>query len=340
MRRLLLLPVLALVGVMFVASPANAATVTTFTANGSADDITVTAGDDVTLAWTVATTGDPAGEITVTAAGSAAGDVDGWSGTVTSPTTLDLAPGAYEFAITATEVDVEGSDTSEPITVTVLPADEDLEEIEAPEITFPDPCTVVLPDVENVQYGVGFGQSGSALEAGEFDLGTAQFYNFGEVSTFVVNPAEGFTFPEGTQTAFPIEVSQDCFPQLIDYEAICQGVTFTNTTDETRLLQYGDITEESPDEEFELAAGQSRTVTSDRDLVFFLTALDEDVTYDQAGFIGVEQDCTPASAGATHPTVAPAAGSDSGSTAGLGALAALTLAGGAALGVRRLRRTA
>lgn len=210
--------------------------------------------------------------------------------------------------------------------------------LEGPEITFPEPCTVVLPEADNVQYGVGFGQSGDALEPGTYDL--ADFYNFGEETTFFVAPAEGFTFPDDAQTAFPIVVSQDCFPQLLDVEAICQGVTFTNTTGETLFVQYGDITEESPDDEFELAAGQSRTVTSDRDLVFYLSALDEDEGFDQARFVEVEQDCTPASAGATHPTVAPAAGSDGGSAAGIGALAALTLAGGAALGARRLRRTA
>lgn len=329
MRRLLLLPVLSLVGVMFVASPASAATVEL-----TVDETTVTAGETVTLSWNVTLEGDDSA--TLTASSDPATSFDGPLEALAGTEDVTLTePGEYTFTLTAAE---EGFDTdTDSVTVIVEAADEDLTEIPVPEITFPDPCTIVLPDVENVEYGVGFGQSGSSLEAGEYDL--ADFYNFGAETTFGVNPAEGFTFPEGAETTFPIVVSQDCFPQLVETEAICQGVTFTNTTDGTLIVQYGDIAEETPDEEFELAAGQARTVSTDRDLVFFLSAVDiED--FDQAGFVEVEQDCTPASAGAAFPTVAPAAGSDGGSAAGLGALVALTLAGGAALGARRLRRTA
>ncbi len=337
MRRLLLLPVLSLVGVMFVASPASAATV-----DLTVDETTITAGDSVTLGWDVTVAFGSTATVTASSTVPAGAPPTTFTGPrdVESPeggesVTLST-PGVYTFTLTAQEpeVEIDGTDT---VTVEVLPADEDLTEIPVPEITFPDPCTIVLPDVENVEYGVGFGQSGSSLEAGEYDL--ADFYNFGAESTFGVNPAEGFTFPEGAETTFPIVVSQDCFPQLVETEAICQGVTFTNTTDGTLIVQYGDIAEETPDEEFELAAGQARTVSTERDLVFFLSAVDiED--FDQAGFVEVEQDCTPASAGAAFPTVAPAAGSDGGSAAGLGALVAMTLAGGAALGARRLRRTA
>ena len=329
MRRLLLLPVLSLVGVMFVASPASAATVEL-----TVDETTITAGETVTVSWDVALEGDDSA--TLTASSDPATSFDGPLEPLAGSQDVTLTePGVYTFSLLAEEDGFD--DGTDSVTVTVEAADEDLTEIPVPEITFPDPCTIVLPDVENVEYGVGFGQSGSSLEAGEYDL--ADFYNFGAESTFGVNPAEGFTFPEGAETTFPIVVSQDCFPQLVETEAICQGVTFTNTTDGTLIVQYGDIAEETPDEEFELAAGQARTVSTERDLVFFLSAVDiED--FDQAGFVEVEQDCTPASAGAAFPTVAPAAGSDGGSAAGLGALVAMTLAGGAALGARRLRRTA
>ncbi|MGJ9411829.1 hypothetical protein ACHAAC_03885 [Aeromicrobium sp. CF4.19] len=350
MRRILFVPILALMAVFFVAAPANAATVDEFTLDGGAADFTAQVGDSVEYSITASSVG----EFDLFADGDAADNpgVSGWSGNFgggsggdgfgfTGSVTFD-EPGTYTFQVRAEE-EGEADGFSDEITVTVEEADEvPPTEIPAPEITFPDECTVVLPETENVSYGVGTGQSGGEIDD-TGDVNLADYYNLGEPVTFYAIADEGFTFPEDAQTAYEVTPSQDCFPQLVEAEAICQGVTFTNTTDDTLFVQYGDVTEENADETFELAAGADRTVSTDRDLVYYLSDRegDEQTAPDQQGFVEVEQDCTPASAGADHPTVAPAAGAGDASSAGAtGALAVAALIGMGLLGARRLRAAA
>ncbi|GAA2072984.1 hypothetical protein GCM10009821_08970 [Aeromicrobium halocynthiae] len=332
MRRLLLLPVLALVGVMFVASPANAATV-----DLSVDETTITAGGTVTLSWVVLP--EDGGATTLTASSTPATSFDGEREALTDEEDVVLTePGEYTFTLSATEDGVTLDGTGS-VTVTVAPAPTI---IDVPAVTFPDPCTVVLPPTENVSYGVGFGGFGNEVPAGTLDL--ADYFNGGFPVEFTAVPDEGFAFPEGATSRFPVTVSPDCLggeiveSGLVETSAVCQGVTFTNVSDDDLFVLYGDEDEDRPDGEFELAVGASRTIDTERDLIIYVAiAGSEEVV--QINEVEVEQDC--ARAAALHPTVAPAAGSGTGgSAAGLGALAALTLAGGAALGARRLRRTA
>ena len=340
MRRLLLLPVLTLTAMLFVATPAHAAAVTSFTINGSADDVTVAPGADVLLAWTVEPTGDPAGDVTVTAAGEAAGQVEGWSGTVTSPTALTLTePGTYEFAISVTESGVDAAQ-SDPVTVTVEATD-DLTEVTPEPVTFPSECVVDVPSAEGYFYAVVFGDFGDIVDpTGRRNL--ADYFNGGDPITFLAIPQDGFAFPEGTQTEFEVTVSPDCVPTYVDARPICRGVTFTNISGEDILVDHVSY---DPDADpvdvgqFELAAGATRTVDTTRGLMFFeagrVLDLDDAV---QSELVEVEQDCErpTAAAAATraHPAVAPAAGSGSGSAPATGALAALVLAA-VVVGARR-----
>lgn len=343
MRRLLLLPVLTLMAMLFVATSANAAAVTSFTVNGSADDLTVAPGADVLLDWTVEATGDPEGEVTVTAAGGAAGQVEDWSGTVASPTALTLTePGTYEFAISVVESGVDGLAQSDTVTVTVEATD-DLVEVTPEPVTFPGECVVDVPSAEGYFYAVLFGDFGDIVDpTGRRNL--SDYFNGGDPITFLAVPRDGFTFPEGTQTEYEVTVSPDCVPSYVDAVPICRGVTFTNVSGEAILVDhvaYDPDADPADVGRFELAAGATRTVDTTRGLLFFVAGrvLDLDDTV-QTELIEVEQDCErpTAAAAATraHPTVAPAAGSGSGSGPVLGALAALVLAAGVVGARRRL----
>lgn len=344
MRRLLLLPVLALVALFLGAAPASAATITSFTLNGDTDDITAEVGDE--LDWSAEVTGE-SDTVAVTQTGSAAGDsgIRSWGGEVdaTSGSFTIVDAGEYTFSITATQ---EGEDdvTSASITVTVEEAADDATEIPFPDVTFPGTCTVVLPETENVSFGVGFGNFGNGLEAGTYDL--SDFYNFGSPITIGANPDEGFAFPAGTETFFELTPSADCFPQLVTVTDVCQAIEFTNTTDDSLVVQFGDIDLESPDEEFDLAAGATRSLSTERESGFFTVTFGGDEEFSQAGSVDVEQDCTPAGANevaptATFPTVAPAAGVDqASSTAPTGIVAVVALLGAALAGGRRLMRSA
>lgn len=353
MRRLLLLPVLALVALFLAATPASAATVDSFTIEGSTANRTATVGDE--LAWSVTTTGDDPDTLVIrNQTGSASdnsgvqfwgGEAGGSIGTGTSSGTFDVVePGTYTFSITASE---EGQDdeTSQVITVTVLPAEDDPTEIPVPDITFPDTCTVVLPETANVTFSVGFGNFGNDVEPGTYDL--SEFYNSGFPITFGAAPAEGFAFPEGATTFVEVTPSADCFPQLVRVNPICQAIEFTNTTDNPVLVQFGVIEEEEADSEFELAPGATRTVGTERDNGVFTVNLDpETLEVDQAGPVTIDQDCTPAGsddaapANAAFPTKAPAAGSDQSPNSTPGVLAAVALLGAALVGGRRLLRSA
>lgn len=346
MRRLLLLPVLALMGVMLVASPASAATVDSFTVSAEGIDptsgpVTVEPGTPVQLAWAITPgpeelvdiSAGSSGPTTTTFTGPRDGDFVDGALRGSESVTLDTV-GTYTFTITADGANSEVSTAS--ITVTVAETVPDTI-IPVPEVQFPEPCVAVLPVDPNVSYGVNYGQSGNALEAGTVDL--TDLLEFGIPLEIVAVPNEGFAFPEGADNRFELPDLEDCFGELVESglveaRAICQGVTFTNVSGEDLFVIYGD---DDDDADFELAPGASRTVDTDLDLVFYVGLVAAPELAFQPGEIEVEQDCsrTP-----THPTLPPAAGSGDGSVAGLGALAALTLAGGAALGARRLRRTA
>lgn len=350
MRRLLLLPVLALMGVMLVASPASAATVDSFTVSAEGIDptpgpVTVEPGTPVQLAWAITPgpeelvdiSAGSSGPTTTTFTGPRDGDFVDGALRGSESVTLD-AVGVYTFTITADGANSEVSTAS--ITVTVAETVPDTI-IPVPDVQFPEPCVAVLPADPNVSYGVNYGQSGNALEPGTVDL--AELLEFGIPLEIVAVPNEGFAFPEGADNRFELPDLEDCFGDIVESglvraEAVCQGVTFTNVADTDLFVVYGGD-EDGPDGEFELAVGASRTVDTDRDLVFYVALSDTEPTA-QINEVEVEQDCTRVAAAAAHPTVAPAAGSDGGSATGLGALAALMLAGGAVLGARRLRHTA
>ncbi|MGJ9422414.1 hypothetical protein [Aeromicrobium sp. CF3.5] len=341
MRRIVLLPILALLAVFFIASPASAATVDSFTIDGSVDDQEVFAGQSLEIDWTVSSDADPAGVVEVEATGTATGTVDNWEGVLPgAPVTVNVPDDAevgdtFTFGINAFE-DGQEDDLSDEITVTVIAPTE----IPAPQITFPTPCTVALPDVENVNYGVGFGNSGSSIEqTGTLNL--ADFYNRGFETTFGVNPNAGFAFPEGAQTTFPVVVSEDCFPEVIETQSVCKTVEFTNTTENAVFIGiFSDNENFESDDEFALAAGETRTVDSERDRVFFTANDGEDLNGEliQAGYVDVDQDCTPAAGNTAHPTVAPAAGAGDDSTAGAtGVLALAALIGTGLLALRQHR---
>lgn len=345
MRRLLLLPVLALVALFLGAAPASAAEITSFTINNGTADITATVGEEI--AWSAEVTADGDSDLAVAQTGDAATspDVDGWGGPIqpTDEGTFSVtAKGTYTFSITATE-DGESA-TSELITVTVDEAAGNPTVIPFPDVTFPGSCTVVLPETENVNFGVGFGNYGDGLDAGTYDL--SDFYNFGYPITIGASPDTGFVFPKDTKTFFELTPSADCFPQLVTVKDVCQAIEFTNTTDDTLVVQFGDIDLESPDEEFDLAAGATRSLSTERESGFFTVTLQGDDEFTQAGSVDVEQDCTPASADeasptANFPTVAPAAGAGTTSSAGTtSVLSLVALLGVALVGGRRLLHSA
>ncbi len=349
MRRLLLLPVLALVAMMFVASPASAATVDTF----AADTDEAQAGGAVTLSWSVSPT--VAGEtVDVVAAGSAVGTVPGWQGSLTGTSAqvtlpTDAEPGdTFEFAIEALEAN-QAAAPSSTVTVTVV-ADPGGPTVVAPAPVTIDGCEVVVPQATGVVYGFAFFDDEEGVDededfvvpSGRYPV--ASLTSQGEDVVLFAAPQDGFAF-EGEQiVAFALETDPDCFPTFVDAEAICKGVTFTNVSDVVIRVYHDDFEDEG---EFTFAPGETRTVDTTDELVFYVAGreleIDEALAGGfievDAGVVEVDQDCTRAAAAkAAHPTVAPAAGSDaSGPGTLLGGLALLGAAAAAGAALHRRR---
>lgn len=328
MRRLLLLPALALVAPLLVASPASAATVDTFTIAGSTDDAEATAGATLSVAWDV-TPVDPAATLVVAPAGSAVDVVDGWNAAAVSAavgSTVDVTIPAdaeagddYTFQIIASENNVPTA--SDTITVSVV----DAVTVVTPAPVVVDGCDIVVPEVAGVLYEAvvfyededGVYESVEEVEPGRYSV--RLFVTSPEEELLVAAyPADGFEFPAGAVTEFPVPVSADCFPTYVETGAVCQGVTITNISDVTIDVVYGDIEGDDAEGEFSLAPAGTRTVSTEGELVIVIAGveLDLDEAADdeliQVELVEVDQVCTPAGvspiAQPSHPTVAPAAG--------------------------------
>lgn len=176
----------------------------------------------------------------------------------------------------------------------------------------------------------GFLGGGSGGGSGFGFNGSVEFFEPGiyELAVRVTESGQ----PDDVSDTITVVVTGDASDgdELVEAEAICQGVTFTNLTDSTVTVAYGDFDEPAPDGQLELTAGASRTVSTDRDALDFIAAPQGELGSPQSGTVEVEQDCSPdptddegdatddetdaedaADSGddaPDHPTVAPAAG--------------------------------
>lgn len=320
MRRILLLPVIALLAMMFTAVPASAATVETFTLNGSTEDTTAVVGQTGSIQGTVGSVG----AFEVFAEGTAANDpgVDGWGGQVGGDGVTDdgfganftfLAPGTYTFSVRLTE-NSEPDAFSDTITV-VVEAAAGTGVVPAP-VTFPDACTVTVPTTEGVRYVVDFGD-GDVEDAFPGTLPLVAYYNDEEPVTFRAEPLDGVTFDPEAPTEWVITPTDECFgteADLVSTSISCGAVRFTNTTDRTVGLFYGNPDEDDEPDVREIAPSASTVVRTELEELFFVASAEADNLGGlefEAGELDVPQDCADAAgAGASHPTVAPAAGAE------------------------------
>ncbi|MDT9591930.1 hypothetical protein RDV89_02545 [Nocardioides zeae] len=326
MRRLLLLPALALAAPLLVASPASAATVDTFTIAGTTDDIEATVGTTLEVAWDV-TAVDPAATVAVTPEGNAVDVVDGWNAAAVAAATdasVDVTIPAdaevgdeYTFQLVVAEDGVAPT-VSDVISVYVS----ETLTVVTPAPVVADDCSFVVPDVEGVSYELVYDYGDGDWYTEPVDAGTypSTYFSDGEDLVVEAYPLDGYEFPADAVTEFVLPVSEDCFPYFVEAEAVCQGVVVTSVADEAVDVYYGDIEADDVEGQFTLEPGASRTVSTEGELVVVLAGVDfdideadEDFLYD-VQFVGVEvdQDCAAPAAGGvkrpTHPTVAPAAG--------------------------------
>lgn len=95
---------------------------------------------------------------------------------------------------------------------------------------------------------------------------------------------------------------------FISWVVGCETVTFTNNSDETVYIDYGSLLEDDPDGSVELPAGESHTVTTDREWLDFMTFADSS-DGSLADGDEVPQNCDDSAPSATKkPKAAPAAG--------------------------------
>lgn len=293
---------LALVlGSLAMASPAQAAAAVDLAAASP----TVTVGDDVELSWT------STDAVTLEASGA-------WSGSKTPPSGSESVPTTEEgtFTYTLVATDADEAQATDSVTVVVEAAPVEDAAVTPNPVTFPDGCTVVVPETENVTYAVDYGDGDvEQIPAGtydglEFDIG-------GDPVTFFAEADAGFELAEGADTEWEYTTGDECFfpeADLVDVTATCGKVTFTNIHTQPVDVSYGNLANDMSDGDFELAVGQSRTISTSRSSLIFVAFGDapgsegfESVEIDE---LEVPQNC-PAiqpSRGATHPTVAPAAG--------------------------------
>ena len=292
----------ATLGVMLamflVASPAQAAVDVELTVN----DTTITQGDSVTLSWSIANT-EP---VEVVASGD-------WSGTKAQPTGNEIVTptGVGDHTYTLTATDTNGRETSDSVTVTVSP-------ITPNPVTFPDPCTVVIPTTAHVQYLVDFGGGDvEKLDPGTYD---GSDFSFGDEVTFIAEADDGFDLDANAVAKWTYTAPESCSsvdegPDLVTTEVACGSVTFTNTTDGPLDVAYGSFAEDQQDGEFTLDAGATKKVKTNRPEFAFIasTNLDDEQAPVQVREIEVPQKCGGGhdhgdDDGSDHPTVAPAAG--------------------------------
>lgn len=292
-----------------VASPAQAAPGVTLSVN----DTAITLGDSVTLTWT------GSGSTTLTAGGD-------WSGVKALPsgseTITPTETGSFTYSLVGHNANnPDDQDDTASVTVTVAPGP-----ITPNAVTFPDPCTVVIPTTPNVTYFVDFGDGDTQeLDADTYDGGEL---SSGDTVTFFAEANDGFTLADGATTRWDYTAPDSCFdidegPDLVTTTVTCGSVTFTNTTDGPIDVIYGSFEEEQPDGDFTLAAGASRTVrTKHADFAFIASPdADGEESPTQIRVLEVPQNCDGGSGsggnggsdngngnGSDHPTTAPAAG--------------------------------
>jgi hypothetical protein len=294
-----------MLAMFLVASPAQAAV----SVDLNVDDTTITLGDSITLSWTSteATTLQASGDSIWNGTKSTA---SGTQTEVVTPTTT----GDHTYTLTAT--DVNGRESADSVTVTVAPGP-----ITPNAVTFPDPCTVVIPTTPNVTYFVDFGDGDiQELDADTYDGGEL---SFGDEVTLFAEANDGFTLADGATTEWPYTAPDSCFdidegPDLVTTSVDCGSVTFTNTTDGPLDVEFVALLEEeyAQLDQFTLAAGASRTVkTSEVDNAFGVFTDFENDQDDplQVRYVEVPQNCDGGSDngngdGSDHPTTAPAAG--------------------------------
>ena len=278
------------VGGLAFASPAQAAVGVDLTVS----DNTITEGESVTLTWTSTEAVD------LVASGQ-------WSGNKTTPASNEVvtpaATGDVTYTLTAT--DENGREAADSVTVTVEAAPTG---ITPAAVTFPDPCTVVVPETENVTYFVDYGDG----DTEQVDADTYDGTDFSDPDfpvTFYAEANEGFELADDAIAEWDYTAPESCFGEnatLVKATASCGKVTFNSVADDTVTVLYGSESEDAPDGEFALEAGDSRTIKTDRRELLFIAFTDDngDAQFDA---IRVPQDCGD-SDDAKHPTVAPAAG--------------------------------
>lgn len=276
---------------LLVGSPAQAAPTLTF----SADPTTITLGESVTLTW------NTEGATEVTASGD-------WDGTKAAAGTEDVTPdGAGTFTYTLVASDEEGAETEESVEVTVEDGP-----ITPNPVTFPDPCTVVIPTTPNVTYYVDYGDDDiEELTADTYD---ATSFPVGDEITFFAEADRGFDLADDAVTEWDYTAPESCFgPDMVTTTVSCGTVTFTNTTDGSVVVLYGGEDEQQEDGEITLAAGASKSVPTERARLLFVAFADDEAGQPQFDILDVPQDCGDGDGdgngnGSDHPTVAPAAG--------------------------------
>ncbi|WP_311209103.1 MULTISPECIES: hypothetical protein [unclassified Aeromicrobium] len=346
MRRLLLsllaLPLL-LVG---LAAPASAAAaITTFTVNGSTGSVDVEPDDDLTIAW--AATGDEA--LTVTASGDWDGELDP-SGTTAFPG--PAAGQTFTFTLTAND----GDDVPATQTITVTAEDDEPEGSTPPPVVVAS-CLVTVPESDDFTYELvydGDPDDTEEIESGTYTVSELTADGLFEIEIVAV-PGDGVVVAPGAPTSFEVPFSEECLrPALLEATGGQCSFEVENVSDATVTVLYGDPRAEDADDVFTLAAGQSRTVRTQRESLIVVGV--EDVEDDDTGFqiipLEVSQDGCGGEAAAGDsdgsgprwpvPVNAPAAGvSAAGVTTGSGGapwlLAGLVIAGGLAAGAVRRR---
>jgi hypothetical protein len=304
-----------LLAMLFVASPAQAAPTVTLTA----DDTTITLGQSVTLNWSAseATNVRASTDATAPADPTDAGD---WHGQKPLNGPQDVTPtatGTFTYILAATDGETVGRDF---VNVTVVAGP-----ITPAAVTFPDPCTVVIPSTANVTYFVDYGD-GDTEEVDADTYAGSDFSGPNLPVTFFAEANDGFTLADGAVAEWTYLAPLSCLGfgrDLVTATTTCGAVTFTNRTDGPLGVQFVSILEDDDFEElaqFTLAAGASRTVKTSSAVTAF--GVSEDPENDDEGFVQVRyfevpQDCGDGGSesgsgdsdgGSDHPTVAPAAG--------------------------------